>query len=180
MTEHATAGIEASKMDEICAACGGKGFTNPDGSYVNAFVGSDSDPTVPCKRCSSSVEASIPERDPNYRPNRESLSNKEIISTGVLCGGAVANIARELVTLRAENRELRTQLAAKWNKVGDPELEPEYDTDLLLWAPGWKRVYAGYWRHSCEWIGRQSGESNEPLPDTNPTLWMYFPKPPAL
>jgi Protein of unknown function (DUF551) len=55
---------------------------------------------------------------------------------------------------------------------------PEYDTDLLLWGPGWKRVYAGYWRHSEEWIGRNSPEETGSLPDTDPTHWRYFPEAP--
>jgi hypothetical protein len=56
---------------------------------------------------------------------------------------------------------------------------PEYDTDVHLWAPGWKRVYLGYWRHSEEWIGRTRPEVEEQLPDTNPTHWMPLPEPPA-
>jgi len=31
-----------------CPTCMGKGFVNPDGSPVNAFTGSDSDPVRPC------------------------------------------------------------------------------------------------------------------------------------
>src|ERR1041385_1220697 len=55
---------------------------------------------------------------------------------------------------------------------------PEYDTDVLLWAEGWKHVHVGYWRHSHEWIGRYRPESTEPLPDTNPTHWQPLPEPP--
>lgn len=38
--------------------------------------------------------------NPDYRPNRESLSNSEIFATGVLAQGAVLNISRELLALR--------------------------------------------------------------------------------
>ena len=55
---------------------------------------------------------------------------------------------------------------------------PEYDTDVLLWGAGWKRVYFGYWRHSDEWIGRYSAEESEGLPNTDPTHWMPLPEPP--
>lgn len=34
-----------------CPRCGGKGFVNPDGSAVNAFEGSDADPTIECPTC---------------------------------------------------------------------------------------------------------------------------------
>ncbi len=66
----------------------------------------------------------------------------------------------------------------KWIAVS--EQRPEYDTDVHLWAPGWKHVYLGYWRHSEEWIGRcRPEETNGELPDTEPTYWMPMPEPPA-
>ncbi len=37
--------------NEPCSKCGGKGFLNPDGTYHNAFEGSDSDPVVACPYC---------------------------------------------------------------------------------------------------------------------------------
>lgn len=67
-------------------------------------------------------------------------------------------------------------LVTKWQKVQDEM--PEYDTDLLLWSEAWGHIYVGYWRHSEEWIGRHRPESDESLPDTNPTHWTYFPAPP--
>lgn len=38
--------------------------------------------------------------NPDYRPNREALSNSEIFATGILAQGAVLNISRELLSLR--------------------------------------------------------------------------------
>lgn len=72
---------------------------------------------------------------------------------------------------------LRAQLDAKWISV--ETAMPEYDTDIVLWAQGWPQVYVGYWRHSHDWIGRQRGESDGPLPDTNPTHWQPLPPPPS-
>lgn len=43
-----------------------------------------------------------PRREDNYRPTIFHLSNSEVHATGTLCGGAVANIARELLELRAK------------------------------------------------------------------------------
>ena len=73
--------------------------------------------------------------------------------------------------------DLQSQLDAKWISV--ETAMPEYDTDIVLWAQGWPQVYVGYWRHSHDWIGRQRGESDGPLPDTNPTHWQPLPPPPA-
>ena len=73
--------------------------------------------------------------------------------------------------------ELQSQLDAKWISV--ETAMPEYDTDIVLWAQGWPQVYVGYWRHSHDWIGRQRGESDGPLPDTNPTHWQPLPPPPS-
>lgn len=56
---------------------------------------------------------------------------------------------------------------------------PKYDTDILLWGEMWDRVHVGYWRHSHEWIGRSRPESDDHLPDSNPTHWRYFAEPPA-
>ena len=95
----------------------------------------------------------------------------------------------EIESLKAE----RTLLSARVDEYLAKETEaveamawrdctvemPEYDTDVHLWAPGWDRVHLGYWRHSHEWIGRQRPESEEELPDTNPTKWMPLPAPPA-
>jgi hypothetical protein len=64
----------------------------------------------------------------------------------------------------------------QWIRVADRL--PEYDTDVHIWAPGWKRVYLGYWRHSNKWFGRQHPEMEEELPDTDPTHWMPLPAPP--
>ena len=55
---------------------------------------------------------------------------------------------------------------------------PDYDVDVILWGSEWKHVYLGYWRHSDEWIGRQHPESQEPMPNTDPTHWMPLPEPP--
>jgi len=49
----------------------------------------------------------------DYRPGRDYLSNQEIESTGILCGGAVSNIARELI-------ERRNELAALKSALSDP------------------------------------------------------------
>lgn len=38
----------------------------------------------------------------DFRPSKFHLSNSEIHATGMLCGGAVANIARELLELRKQ------------------------------------------------------------------------------
>lgn len=38
--------------------------------------------------------------DPDFRPGRDYLSNEEIKATGMLIGGAVGNICRELLKLR--------------------------------------------------------------------------------
>ena len=72
---------------------------------------------------------------------------------------------------------MQSQLDAKWISV--ETAMPEYDTDIVLWAQGWPQVYVGYWRHSHDWIGRQRGESDGPLPDTNPTHWQPLPPPPS-
>jgi hypothetical protein len=67
----------------------------------------------------------------------------------------------------------------KWVKC--EERLPDYDTDVHLWAAGWKRVHVGYWRHSHEWIGRCSPEEGiESLPDTDPTYWCPLPSPPEV
>lgn len=42
--------------------------------------------------------------DKNYRPGRDYLTNEEVEATGLLIGGAVANICRELLALREANR----------------------------------------------------------------------------
>ena len=47
-------------------------------------------------------EVKVPEEARDYRPSREHLSNGEIESTGILCGGAVYNIARELLAKRVQ------------------------------------------------------------------------------
>jgi hypothetical protein len=38
----------------------------------------------------------------DYRPNKFALSNSEVRATGILCGGAVQDIARELIEARSE------------------------------------------------------------------------------
>jgi hypothetical protein len=38
----------------------------------------------------------------DFRPSKFHLSNSEINATGILCGGAVDSIARELLQLRAK------------------------------------------------------------------------------
>lgn len=43
----------------------------------------------------------------DYRPSKFHLSNAEVNATGTLCGGAVANIARELLDMRAQVVSLR-------------------------------------------------------------------------
>lgn len=60
----------------------------------------------------------IAEEGDDFRPNRESLSNAEVRATGLLCQGAVLNIARELIesrghVARSEQAlaELQTQLS---------------------------------------------------------------------
>lgn len=65
---------------------------------------------------------------------------------------------------------------SRWINVKDEM--PEYDTDVILWGPGWDRVYLGWWRHSHEWFGRQRPDREDPLPDTDPTHWMPLPDPP--
>ena len=45
--------------------------------------------------------------NPDYRPSKYHLSNAEIEATGLLAGGAVANICRELLALRAERDALK-------------------------------------------------------------------------
>ena len=40
-----------------CPKCGGKGFLNSDGSYCDAYKGSDSDPVIPCPDCSAERRA---------------------------------------------------------------------------------------------------------------------------
>jgi hypothetical protein len=37
-----------------CGNCNGKGFLNPDGTPINAFTGSDNDPTILCPVCNGS------------------------------------------------------------------------------------------------------------------------------
>jgi hypothetical protein len=39
-----------------CPKCHGRGFLNPDGSPVNAFVGSDDDPVIGCPDCQAPEE----------------------------------------------------------------------------------------------------------------------------
>lgn len=50
-------------------------------------------------------------KDTNYRPDNFSLSNSEVRATGILCGGSVENIARELLALRAENARLKAPVS---------------------------------------------------------------------
>ena len=38
-------------MNNPCPKCNGKGFVNADGSPVNAFEGSDTDPVLVCGEC---------------------------------------------------------------------------------------------------------------------------------
>lgn len=68
------------------------------------------------------MEYPIPE-DPEYRPSKELLSNQEVISTGVLCGGAVLNIAKELLESRKriarlehERKQLHEAIENFWVK----------------------------------------------------------------
>lgn len=53
--------------------------------------------------------------DDDYRPNKFALSNAEVIATGVIGQGAVANIARELIERRqadADHEERVRELRA--------------------------------------------------------------------
>lgn len=54
-----------------------------------------------------SKEVEFPE---DYRPNKQALSNSEVRATGILCGGAVHNIARELIESRAYIATLSAQV----------------------------------------------------------------------
>ena len=54
----------------------------------------------------------IPEEGDDFRPNRESLSNAEVRATGLLCQGAVLNIARELIESRGHVARSEQALAA--------------------------------------------------------------------
>ena len=70
----------------------------------------------------------IPEEKDDYRPNRESLSNAEIIATGLLGGGAVSNIAREAIASRVRIAALTSALAdanAKLSALQWQEITPE-------------------------------------------------------
>ena len=48
-----------------CVRCHGKGFLNPDGTPVNAFEGSDYDPTMECPGCEGMGRASSLGADTN-------------------------------------------------------------------------------------------------------------------
>lgn len=45
--------VPRNATSTVCQTCGGKRFVNPDGSYNNAFSGSDNDPVIPCPDCFS-------------------------------------------------------------------------------------------------------------------------------
>jgi hypothetical protein len=47
----------------------------------------------------------LPTED-DYRPSKFHLSNSEVRSTGIMCGGAVRNIALELLLLRCRHARL--------------------------------------------------------------------------
>ena len=50
-------GREVDPLPQVCLKCGGKRFLNADGSYCNAYKGSDSDPVIPCPECAAERRA---------------------------------------------------------------------------------------------------------------------------
>lgn len=61
---------------------------------------------------------------PDYRPNKFALSNSEVEATGILAGGAVQNIARELIAAREQLERLR------WRPITEQDL-PKVGDELL-------------------------------------------------
>jgi hypothetical protein len=86
-------------------------------------------------------ETKISIDDPDYRPDKFSLSNGEIRATGVLGQGAVLNIARELLAARK-------QLAAlSWKKITPenlPKVGDEVYRGLRLTRPRVAPVLEGH------------------------------------
>jgi hypothetical protein len=67
-----------------------------------------------------SVDLLFAAQQDDYRPTRRSLSNGEVSSTGIICGGAVANICRELLAARQRIAFLesdRDELAARRRRL---------------------------------------------------------------
>jgi hypothetical protein len=57
--------------------------------------------------------------DDNYRPSKFHLSNGEVRSTGLLCGGAVQSIARELLKARDVIPTLKTEIQRKDAEIAE-------------------------------------------------------------
>ena len=102
----------------------------------------------------------IPEEGDDFRPNRESLSNAEVRATGLLCQGAVLNIARELIesrghvarseqvlaALEARNKELEAALrrligacVRPNGMLQPPDVDSEYAARAALLPPMGRR-----------------------------------------
>jgi hypothetical protein len=73
----------------------------PDGWTCTREGGHDG----PCAAIPSAPEAAAADLGDDYRPNPRSLSNSEVRATGLLCGGAVQAIARELLGRRTSAPE---------------------------------------------------------------------------
>jgi hypothetical protein len=91
----------------VCHHCneqiveGPSGFWSHKAGHACCGPGKFAIPSFPEPVPAAPTEAEKP-LDDDFRPSKLWLSNAEIRSTGMLCGGAVANIARELLELRAK------------------------------------------------------------------------------
>jgi len=63
------------------------------------------------------ADGSLPEEMPDYRPDKESLSNSEVMAGGILAQGSFLNVAKELVALRGKYARLKAKYAFEENQA---------------------------------------------------------------